>query len=197
MPTLNLSRIPPGGFHFYPDGPNGVKLESHDKTTLIDKLFDYRLRNGLPTGSEDDDIDAYFCTKWPDSCNLEAQDYGHRAPRQPREALLYRVSRWVSGLIDRMPRGGFTLNSQAEVKRRAIICVTCPQNQKWTGKCGGCAGSTIALLSQIRKLQKSPEALLGCAALGWENKTAVYLPFEHLPISETQRESLPDYCWRK
>lgn len=191
----NEQRTPPGGWHFPVDAK--VKLEAHDKKTLLDRMFEYRIRNGIPTGNEEADLDNYICTKWKDACNKEPKDYGHPTKRYASENLLYRVSRWAASIIDRMPRGGYPIIARTEADKRGAICAACPQNKNWRTGCRGCSGSTVSLLNQARRMQKSPPGLMGCQIAGWDNGTAVFFPNERLPISEEMRQSLPDNCWRK
>lgn len=190
------ARTPPNGWHF--PISEQVKLEAPDKKTLIDRLFEYRLRHGLATGTEETDIDTYFCTKWPSACNQDARDYGHpNPPKSSNEERYYRVARWAAGLLDRMPRGGYAIQPRDVVLQRAAVCRSCPKNNSWKLRCSGCAATTKSLLNQIRRMQPAPEGLFSCEALGFDCGTAVYLNFESLPINEALRQSLPENCWRK
>lgn len=193
---VNSARTPPNGWHFLVDGGK-ITLTAHDKKTLIDRLFEFRLRAGESTGTEEADIDSYFCTKWPSACNKDPKDYGHTHKQSLGEQLLYRVSRWAAGLIDRMPRGGYTLVSKEEADRRAAICSSCSKNAIWRTGCRGCSGSTVSLLNQARRMQKSPMNLLGCKVAGWDNASAIWLNAENLPISESLRQQLDEKCWRR
>lgn len=193
--TVNQARTPPNGWHF-PVDPK-VRLEAHDKKTLLDRMFEYRIRNGIPTGNEEEDLDNYICGKWPSACNKEPHDYGIAVKRFNPEKLLNRVSRWAAGIIDHMPRGGYPLIPRPETDARAVICAACPKNTVWRTGCRGCSGSTVALLNQARRMQKSPLNLMGCSVIGFDCATAVFFTHENLPISEEMRQSLPDKCWRK
>lgn len=192
----NESRIPPSGWHF--PCPDGHTLTAHDKATLLDRMFEYRLRRGEPTGTEEEDLDRYVCGKWPDACNREPADYGYEgAAKSNNEEMLHRISRWASGLIDRMPRGGYALVDEKEVQRRAAICRNCAANAPLRFRCPGCFSTTRSLLAQVRRMHKPPEGLNACSALGWDNATAAWLPFEGLPVPESQRAALPEPCWRR
>lgn len=191
---VNEHRTPPNGWHFPVD--QGVTVQAHDKKTLIDRIFEYRIRNKIPTGNEERDIDDYFCKKWPSACNKEPADYDQKFAKpdgRPTEQLLYRVSRWASGLIDTMPRGGYGLVTAQEVERRAQICRACPMNVNWRTGCRGCSGSTVSLLNQVRRLLKAPVGLMGCSVLGFDVATASYLPTDRLPKSP----HVPAQCWCK
>ena len=163
-------------------------------------IFDYRMRNNIPVGDIEDDIDRYYCTRWPSACNKEPKDYlPQGAPGERREPLSSRVARWAGWLAQRMPRGGFALVTQEEADRRSAICGQCPKNVAWKVGCSGCNSSTTTLLMQLRSLRISAKAgnLMGCEVGGWDNMTAVHLDRSLLELTEKQTENLPKDCWRK
>lgn len=196
---VSRGRIPPGGWHF--EVAPGVKLEAIDEETLVKRIFEYRLRNGIPIGDIERDIDNYYCSNWPDACHKEPHDWNPEisAPSVSVEPLLNRVSRWASLLAHGQPKGGYALVSAAEAQARGKICVGCSHNQHWRVGCRGCSNSTAILLGQMRKLQSSQHHgdLSGCTQCGWDNATAVWLPTDALQIPDTTKANLPERCWRK
>lgn len=196
---ISRGKVPPNGWHF--EVAQGVRLEAINEELLIKQIFEYRLRNNIPIGDIERDIDNYYCTRWPESCHKEASDWAPEthAAVTIAESLLNRVSRWASYLAYRQPKGGYTLVSAAEAQVRGSFCVGCPKNQAWRVGCRGCSNSTAILLTQMRKLQASKYHgdLSGCTCLGWDNQTAVWLPVDAMPISDQQKSELPERCWRK
>lgn len=195
---LGRGKVPPNGWHFEV-APN-VKLEAINEEELVKLIFEYRLRNNLPIGEIERDIDAYYCARWPQACHKEANDWSPSAPSAPpSEPLLNRVARWAAVMIHGMPKGGYPLISADEASKRANVCVGCPKNQPWRTGCTGCSSSTATVLAQIRKLQvtKQQGNLMGCGVCGWDNGTAVWLERGVLPLTDVQEKTIPDRCWRK
>lgn len=199
---LSRGKVPPAanGVHWhFPVTPQQT-LEANTEEELIKLIFEYRLRNNLPPGDPERDIDAHYCANWPSACQKEPSDYGKGGtPAPTRESLLNRVTRWAAYLAQKMPRGGFNLVNAAEVERRAFICFACPKNVPWKVGCQGCSSATSTLLVQLRQLRTSSRQgnLLCCQVIGQENATAVHLELKELPITEEQQTQLPQNCWRK
>lgn len=195
---VGRGKIPPNGWHF--EVAPGVKLEAINEEELIKQIFEYRLRNNMPAGDIERDIDNYYCSRWPQACHKEPSDWApgtESAP--PAEPLLNRVARWVATLLHHQPKGGYPLISADEANKRSLICVGCPKNQPWRVGCTGCSSSTATLLAQMRKLQavKNQGNLMGCGVCGWDNSTAAWMPKETLMLTSDQEAALPDRCWRK
>lgn len=196
---LGRGRVPPGGWHFIV-APN-VRLEAINEEELIKLIFEYRLRNNIPVGDIERDIDDYYCSRYPDACHREPKDEPGRenVPSEVAEPLLQRVSRWAALQIHAQPKGGYELVPLEQANARGLICVGCPNNRHWRSGCSGCSSSAAAVLAQLRKLQVSRHQgdLTGCQICGWDNATAVWMPTSVLPLTQGQLDSLPDRCWRK
>lgn len=196
---INRGKVPPGGWHFRV--APGVILHAINEEELVRQIFEYRLRNNIPTGDIERDIDAYYCAQWPTACHREPSDHiPEEAPRAPlSEALIKRVTRWAAELVHRQPKGGYSLVSAEEAVRRGNICVGCPKNQPWRVGCRGCSNNTATVLTSLRKLQNSKRSteLVGCEVAGWDNETAVWMPADALSVSGVQAEQLPERCWKR
>lgn len=169
---------------------------------LIQQIHEYRLRNNIPPGDIERDIDQYYCTKYPEACQKEAADYAPEKglPKDPpREPLVNRVTRWVTTLVTRMPRGGFQMESAQVAASRALICAGCPGNKPWRTGCLGCSSNVATLLLQVRSLRKTPQdaLLYACNFAGWGNEAAVHMPVAQLQLGDSQIADLPERCWRK
>lgn len=198
---MKLGRIkqPPGGWHFVM--PDGTKLTAMNEERLVAQIHEYRIRNNIPPGDIERDIDDYYCLNWPEACHKEPSDYlGPSAPSGPtREPLVNRVTRWVTSLIARMPRGGFAVVASDEAARRALICASCPANKQWRSGCLGCSSNVAALLTQLKGLRRTPQDdyLMACTFGGWGNEAAVFMNAGELPLTDSQKAEMPDKCWRK
>ena len=198
MMKLNRAKTPPGLWHF--PVADGVTLHAINEEKLTAQIYEYRIRNGLPLGNIEIDLDNYYCTRWPEACHKEARDYlpfKGLPGDPPREPMVNRIGRWVSSLIQRMPRGGYALVSTTEAARRANICAGCQFNQPWQLGCPGCTNNTKALCAQVKSLRSTPQdsILFACLHGGWCNDAAVYLSAGELPVHD--KAVLPPQCWRK
>lgn len=176
-------------------------LKTSTEEQLVQLMSEYRLRNGLPQGDIEADIDSYYCAKYPNFCHKEAKDYFPEStqPSQPREPMLNRVSRWAAWMKDKMPRGGYNLVPQLVADERGNICKNCSKNAPWRGGCAGCSQAVLTLLAQIRGLRSSKHqgSLMACSTAGWENVTAVHQEIKALELTPEQIAALPQACWRK
>lgn len=182
--------------------PDGTRLTAINEERLTNQIHEYRIRNNIPPGDIERDIDTYYCTNWPEACQKEPSDYlGPSAPSAPpREPMMNRVTRWVTSLISRTPRGGFAMVPAAEAARRALICASCPANKPWRPQgCPGCSSNVAALLLQVRGLRRTPHdgMLYACNFGGWGNEAAVHFQFPETALTAAQVAELPDKCWRK
>jgi hypothetical protein len=195
---LPRGRVPPGQWHF-PVSP-GVELKAVTEEKLYAAIHEYRVRNNVPIGDIERDVNDFYCTTYPSACVKESHEYGNQRRDFPHsESMLNRVSRWASGLLRGAPAGGYFLVSPEEAASRARVCMNCPKNVPWRGGCAGCSKSTITVLYQIRKTNRTPYdgALQACSVLGWENCTSVWLREGTIPITDQQRLAVPTNCWRR
>jgi hypothetical protein len=174
-------------------------LRASGREELTEIIHSYRMRNGIPIGNVSRDIDDFYCAKYPTFCEKELNDTDPKAPRRTDEPMLNRVSRWASMTAQTMPRGGYEMAAPAEAQRRADICAGCPQNKPWRGSCGGCSSITLQLLTAIKKMQKTARDgnLSACAIGGWDNNAGVWLSHGVLSITDADKQTLPEACWRK
>lgn len=187
--------MPPGGWHHVQDG---VTITGATEELLVKSIFEYRMRIGKKIGDITRDIDAYYCSKWPELCHKEPHEYVTGTPVPVSdEPMLNRVTRWASFLARKMPRGGFAYVDSAEATKRAAICAGCPLNKPWRTGCYGCSSATASLLMNVKAMKKlaCDDKLLGCAATGWDNATAVH--FEQNEVTEDQKTKLTEKCWAK
>jgi len=193
---LSRGKMPPqrDGAHFHFEIEPGVLLKAATEEKLMAAIFEWRTRRGLPIGDLEEEINSYYCTRWPSACH---SDPTKTVPR--RTPLLHRVTQWAAMLASRMPRGGYSLVTQDEANRRAQICQVCPKNVAWRGGCVGCSQTTSILLAQLRQLRTSHRQgnLLACSITGADNLTAVHLPLETWVDTPEQKAQMPDACWRK
>ena len=191
---LGTGRVPPKGWHYDEYGIQGVP----SRDILVQQIFEHRMRQGIPIGDIQRDIDNYYCQKWPEQCQKETHEYIAGAQPVPStEPMLNRVTRWASLLARTAPRGGHPMVTIEEATKRASVCAGCPMNRKWRGGCAGCSSSTAQLLINLRSLRRlgCEGGLLGCQVLGWENATAVHL--QNVEVTDSQKAQLPDKCWAK
>lgn len=195
---IGRGKVPPNGWHF--EVAPGIRLEAINEEELTKQIFEYRLRNNLPVGDIERDINDYYCRRWPQACHKEPKDWDESLKSASSgEPLLNRVTRWAAFQVHQQPKGGYALVSVEEASRRAQICAGCPKNRAWRVGCIGCSSSTTAVLAQLRKLQtvKQQGNLMACDVAGWDNGTAAWMPTSALGLTESQLQSLPERCWKK
>lgn len=165
-------------------------LRAGTEQDLTKLIFEYRLRNNIPIGDIESEINGYYCTKWPDCCTgLSSATH--------TEKLLDRITRWVALMARGMPRGGYKLAEKEVAETRAASCHGCPNNKSWRGGCAGCSSSVATMLLSLRQMRKTSHDgnLLGCVEFGFENGAAVWLPQQ--PATDEQNARLPERCWMK
>lgn len=202
--------IPPNGWHFYVNEKDEEPLRAETYLQLEKALTDYRIANNEPVGSPADDIERQLCGRWPHLCGrrnpIEPEDldrptleYGRPAQR----TLAERIFAWMSNRYSRL--GTIEIVTSAEAERRSSICISCPKNQDWRHyyrDCPGCADKLKKLTADLWKLRKGKEVtrenkLLGCASLGHDNATAVWLTEAALKHAKHYQAQLPPQCWLK
>lgn len=186
---LNKMKLPPGGWHFE---AHGQKFRAGTEDQLKVQITEFRIRNNIPPGDVNQEINDYYCEKWPDAC---FKDYRHERQPAVGEPLGQRVVRWATAMWHGRPKGGHKLVSQDEANRRASICLSCPMNRAWQAGCSSCMGNVNSVLSQIRNLRSNKHAghILSCSFMGWDNNTAVHI--ESLSLTPDQLSRKPPNCW--
>ena len=186
--TVQKGMVPPGGWHF-PAEP-GVILRADSYLQLEDALMKHRMRMGQRTDAVKQEIDRYFCARWPSFC------VDDRATTSSFEGLDKRVARYASNVAREQPAGGYLLETQTVANTRAEICAKCPENRSWKTGCSGCAASVAQLLVQLRRLRNTPVdgKLKACMHCGGECSTMVHLPVGAGSTGNT--EGAPLECWR-
>lgn len=188
-PILNKHVMPPGGFYFV-DG-EGVRFDAENPLKLANKINQYRLQNNKPLGNPIKEINDFTCARYPTGCRGAERKLADAQPTQP---LVARVNRWLAITTRALgiTPGKYVLRSEAE--RRAAICAACPQQAVWMA-CAGCADASRRLSFAARKGQELPgsEKLLGCAVLGEDTRTSIWLD----GLKPADRAGLPENCWRK
>lgn len=177
-----------------------VMLKAITEEALIKLIFEFRLRNGIPTGDIERDLERYYCEKWPQACHEEPSDRNPSGqPLPPHESMATRIARWVAGVAHVMPRGGYSLADKETAETRAATCHGCPKNVSWRGGCASCTQSTSAILVSLRQMKKTTRDgnLLGCLVLGVDNQTNIWMPTAATQITDDQNLQLPARCWLK
>jgi len=201
---MNIRRktSPPTGWHF--PAADGVILRAPTYELLEKAVFEWRLQNSIPPGDIRADIDRYFCTRWPENCQLEAKDTElPPGVTADEDRLADRVLRWVAGMIDprRMPQGGWPLAPLKTAAEREAACSACHRNTSWESNCGGCDRSVQAASSRIRNNRPNahPHSVRACSLFGWDNASACHLKEDALGVTadDVKREMAPAACWMR
>lgn len=185
--------VPPGGFHFM---EGDVRIDGHSYQSVADNLMRYRLDNKLPVGNPLKEVLDAVCARHPHFCD------GNNPPvKGANPSLAGRIAAWMAQVY-RDARGTVVEANfvpEAEAERRASICRDCVYNEDWTGQgCASCltAAKRLGYTFRAGRQVRNGDDLRGCAILGQENPTAVWLKAPPVPTPQ-QLEGLPAHCWRK
>lgn len=193
---VNTGKIPPGGWHF--EVAPGLKITGETYEKLLDRVFEYRIRGGRPIGNIRDEVDKYYCSRWPEACVREPSDYGFSSVRN-LDPMSTRVSRHATMLAQKQNSGGFDLVNQDVAERRASVCADCPMNVVWKTGCSSCSSALSRLLISLRRLRNTQKdsKLMACKVCGHDNQTEVHLPEDIVKASDEELKELPENCWKR
>lgn len=196
--NIDTGRILPGGWHY--NDPSGYRIplkgELPNPGAVIEALMSYRLENNLPVGSPEADLEEFVCATYPTWCRRTPD-----APRPLKERVPARnvdlVIGWANELYTKV--GRLQLIPQKEAEERATTCRACPLQMNWSSDCPPCVTSAQRLLSILRQGKDTAAAqdgqLKGCAAFGWDNRTACHIDRQHLPPQPNP--NAPAECWMR
>lgn len=190
MRIINLNLFPAGGF-FFRDADGSVHRAGSWRR-VIAKVTEYRARNKMPPGKPEEEVFAQACVRQPAICGgNQTQAISVVKPATPFKA---KVLQWCNSLRREQEKGPLVYVSDAESKRRAAICATCPFNTP-TGAndCSSCKQSFVNYRDNlIGTARPRDKRLGGCKILNSDLVTAV-----HLDEVRIDNSALPGHCWRK
>lgn len=172
-----LWRIPPAG-----SAPSGEKL--------VEQVRDFRAVNGIEPGDPVAEVAEYIKKVSPINDRFKGRVIGQPRVRQ-REPLIQGLRQWLDETAAQKPR--FVLNEDAQ--KRAMVCLTCPQNVRWeVDGCGACNDEIHTRSYNLRKSRAvaGEQALLGCRLHKLHLPAAVHLDRDFLP---NKQPNAPLECW--
>ena len=205
--SIVTAMVMPGGWHYYNPLKDGKqhKIEAQSYEELERTVLRFRLEQIVLVDatradpeSVAEDIKAYICTHFPNSCVDRAAGHPSDLPAINGDEqtfrqfipLISRIAEWF-GNLSITPRA---FVAPATADKRAGICASCPRNIRFETTCGPCnqqiRTNTIHLLGH--RTTRFDSQLLGCRELGHSNRAAVWLDLE--PVSS---ENLPHPCWMR
>lgn len=166
-------------------------IEGSDYNGLITKVTKFRIANNISLGNPENDIDAYYCNRWPNYC---APTAGRLPPprTQPR-TFRERVTSWAANRYEHA--GAIALVNQETADSRAAICAECPYNKTWREGCPPCIEQTDRTLVLIRQAKTTNPSIMGCIVSGQDNTTAAFLPEKFLRHRNKFEKELWPKCW--
>src|SRR6185295_393847 len=94
---LSAGRMPPsdGKSHYrLPQGNLMIRGDTFEQ--LVERVFEFRLRNNVPVGDIESEIHKFYCNQWPAFCHSDAADQNRSTRQTTGESMLNRVARWVA-----------------------------------------------------------------------------------------------------
>lgn len=189
MIQIDQIRTPPGGWHFF---DAGIRLEAPTYQELYQKALKFRLGNRQPIDKLQEEINNYIASISPTHAIRNIK----RTIRKEK-SLADRVYNWACAAYDNHRSGKPTVPS-VEAEKRALTCLSCPNNQPYRSPCGSCASSTQRLCGGVRagRTTSLDERLGGCQVHGFDIPTAVHLDDDTLGEKKPDGR-MPHDCWRK
>jgi hypothetical protein len=169
----------PGG-HNYPI-PGGPTVKGETVEELVDKISDYRVRNGLPVGNPMDEIITYYAEHYPWSV-----EEGERTHKPPIEGLDERVYAWLNAQWRNPPK---ELLHQEDIQKRMDTCQQCRFRCLQALAKGPASAEAARRAFLLARGNLGPDECGFCRYFGWDNRLACLLP-ELKP-----EKSAPKGCW--
>lgn len=166
-----------------------VRFEGNTLTELVNAVWGYRRRAGLPEGDPFAEVQQQICVRDPGACQEVA--VLNRQPVAEDRVLLGKVSARAAELLDLRMQKKLRFVSRAEADVRADKCASCPFNVDYSG-CTSCQKNLEDILAATLTPQLTHERL---------NKRACRLAGEELSVSvyvdgQTFLNEAPSHCWR-
>jgi hypothetical protein len=190
MQRINVNLFPKDGY-LYKEA-DGTTLAGNTWEGVIARVRSYRKRAGLPPGNPDEEVRAQACQRNPAICT---NDDGQHAAAVKVATLKSRILQWFAKTKrenSRLPIEFFKF--EEEMKARADICASCPQNKEMPDGCSSCRAAVSELRSDIIGGRRVDGRLThhGCNVLGSDLATSVWINEPTVDNPE-----LPPHCWRK
>lgn len=179
----NILKKPIEGWH-YLEGEHKIVGESPED--VEQKLFDFRIRNGMPPGDPHGDMIKFWFIKSPEFVEHGSGDADGSA--RIDSGQLGGVLLWLQRLIQQGPDLEI---GPGVAEQRASICAHCPCNVPLSGDPG--IKSEVDRRSFILRKGEIVPSLHFCSHHHIDLRVAVRLRNEFLAQSPTQ----PAHCWVK
>lgn len=171
---------PPKGWHWVRDG---ITFRANSPEAVVEKVKQHLIANGNPPLDLMDEYVDYVAHNWP---NLVQQCAGDPEPRfkEPIMDVLSNLHVIASKPLVDVPE-------EAEAKKRAALCATCPYNRPFRGD----SDVIEAIRRRAYMLTRGNLNSLGyCALHRWDNRVATRWDKKLLaPLKYEGEKSVP--CW--
>lgn len=188
---------PPGGWRYW-QKETRFTIKADSLNALIEKVRGHRTYKGFtPTDRESVrlDIERQICARLTkNECKPEGPEDSWVPLEDPNSLLsIKKVWSFSKAAVDWLTSGR-PMVSEAEMQRRAAICLDCPLNQNVTG-CGSCG--VMGIINSAIPKDRRVDGLNECVACGCSVKALVNVPEGTiLAAHEGRTINLPDWCWQ-
>jgi len=187
-----MKEIRPGIFplsQLYFVEKDGVRFEGKDLHSLVNSVWGYRRRAGLPEGDPFAEVQEQICSRTPGDCQEVAELNRQLVPED--KVLLGKVSARAAEWLNKRMKHELRFVPRAEQDVRADKCAGCPLNVDLSN-CPSCQKNIGEILDAVANPLVRHERL---------NKRACKLSGEDLSVSvmlDRQKflEESPSHCWR-
>jgi hypothetical protein len=188
--------VPPSGY-FYIVPETGAEIIAYDKAALTLAVNTHYDANDLEVPTDlVRRIEHFLCLRNPISfCKGEFE------PNDvvPLVTSIDSIKEATKRMSSRLKWGkGQFLATQLEAERRALICVSCPENRK--GICTTCNGLNSYTVEAVGNRTTNVDSQLGlCSHCECLLKVKVHISFDALKVvtKEADRMTYPVNCWMR
>lgn len=167
---------------------DGVRFEGKDLSAIVNAVWGYRRRAGLPAGDPFAEVQAQICSRTPGDCQgVEELD---RQPVPDDKELVGKVTARAADWLNERSQKKLRFINRAEQDARVEKCSHCPLNVEY--KCGPCKKNIAEVLSAVVAPQIPHERLNAhaCRLSGEDLSVGVMLD------KQTFLDESPSHCWR-
>lgn len=187
MTRINVNIYPKEGYFFIE--ADGTRLVGTSWSGVIARVKDYRARNGMPTGSPENEVHNQACKRNAALCStVDAATIVQRA----KVSMKGRMLGYLNMLRKKRAKEPILFVDKEAAKRRATICAACSFNTPLKEGCGSCRAALAEVRRDILGPRNQDGRLSGCLISGEDLPVATHIESENISLP-----TAPAHCWRK
>jgi hypothetical protein len=187
MRRINVNLYPKDGYFFLET--DGTNIRGQTWPGVVQRVINYRKRNGLPPGDPENEVSAQACKRNPILC----VDEDPTTQRQLKITNLKgKVLAFLAGIRAIKAKKELRFVEASTAATRAGICAQCPNNQSLPEGCASCRKAVKEFQKEVLGTRPIDGRISGCIVTGEDLPTSTNLDLQTVDSPE-----LPGFCWRK